>query len=370
MQAVGREEKLDSIYFEIAAKFPPWEGRRKLAGRVLRKKRGIPGFFPRTCRLFSCGRRAEKRAEDILRPSGACAILLREHKKGSETMVSAGLIIEGGGMRGVYSAGILDFFLDQNLEFSSVYGVSAGACHACSYLSRQRGRAFAVNVDYLEDKHYCSVYSWLTTGNMLGVEMLYDKIPNQLNLYDYDAFEKSKSKFYAVATNCQTGEAAYLPVTHMRRDIRKVQASSSLPVLAKMVEIDGRLYMDGGMADSIPLRKSIQDGNRKNVVLLTQHDGYTKEPNKAMGIIRMVYRKYPKLVEATATRHIRYNQALKFVAEEQKKGTAFVIRPKHPVHVGRLEKNRKKLQMLYEEGYADAKSCWPELQAFLQEEKA
>lgn len=285
-------------------------------------------------------------------------------------MVSAGLIIEGGGMRGVYSAGILDFFLDQNLEFSSVYGVSAGACHACSYLSRQRGRAFAVNVDYLEDKHYCSVYSWLTTGNMLGVEMLYDKIPNQLNLYDYDAFEKSKSKFYAVATNCQTGEAAYLPVTHMRRDIRKVQASSSLPVLAKMVEIDGRLYMDGGMADSIPLRKSIQDGNRKNVVLLTQHDGYTKEPNKAMGIIRMVYRKYPKLVEATATRHIRYNQALKFVAEEQKKGTAFVIRPKHPVHVGRLEKNREKLQMLYEEGYADAKRCWPELQAFLQEEKA
>lgn len=370
MQAVGREEKLESIYFEIAAKFPPSPGRRKPAGKGSAEKAGDSRVFPRACRLFSCGRRAEKRAEDILLPSGACAILLREHKKGSETMVSAGLIIEGGGMRGVYSAGILDFFLDQNLEFSSVYGVSAGACHACSYLSRQRGRAFAVNVDYLKDKHYCSVYSWLTTGNMLGVEMLYDKIPNQLNLYDYDAFEKSKSKFYAVATNCQTGEAAYLPVTHMRRDIRKVQASSSLPVLAKMVEIDGRLYMDGGMADSIPLRKSIQDGNRKNVVLLTQHDGYTKEPNKAMGIIRMVYRKYPKLVEATATRHIRYNQALKFVAEEQKKGTAFVIRPKHPVHVGRLEKNREKLQMLYEEGYADAKSCWPELQAFLQEEKA
>ncbi len=281
-------------------------------------------------------------------------------------MVPAGLIIEGGGMRGVYSAGVLDFFLDQEVFFSSIYGVSAGACHACSYLSRQRGRAFAINVDYLKDKHYCSIYSWLTTGNMLGAEMLYDKIPNQLNPYDYAAFDRSKSQFFAVVTNCRTGKADYLPITEMHRDIKKIQASSSLPVLAHMVEVDGQLYLDGGMADSIPLRRSIEDGNSRNVVILTQHDGYIKSPNKAMGIVKLVYHNYPRLIEAAGTRHIRYNAALKFVAQEQKKGEAFVIRPKHPVHVGRLEKNRGKLQALYEEGYADAKASWPALEVFLQ----
>lgn len=285
-------------------------------------------------------------------------------------MVSAGLIIEGGGMRGVYSAGVLDFFLDQEIFFSAVYGVSAGACHACSYLSRQRGRAFAINVDYLKDKHYCSIYSWLTTGNMLGAEMLYDKIPNELNPYDYAAFERSQSRFFAVATNCRTGEADYLRVTEMHRDIKKIQASSSLPVLARMVEVEGQLYMDGGMADSIPLQRSMEDGNRRNVVILTQHDGYVKSPNKAMGIIKLAYRNYPKLIEAAGTRHLRYNEALKFVAQKQQAGEAFVIRPKQPVHVGRLEKNRDKLQALYQEGYADAKASWPALELFLQADRA
>lgn len=280
-------------------------------------------------------------------------------------MVQAGLIVEGGGMRGVYSAGVMDFFLDQGLDFSSCYGVSAGACHMTSYLSHQRGRAFAINVDYLKDKRYCSAYSLVTTGNLLGAEMLYDKIPNELNPFDYEAFLKNPSKFYAVCTNCRTGAADYLSVDDLRRDMNKIQASSSLPALARMVTVDGQLYLDGGMADSIPLRKSMEDGNDKNVVILTQHDGYQKGRNKAMAILKVKYRKYPKLIEAAGTRHIRYNEALAFVAEEQKRGTAFVIRPGHPVHVGRLEKNRQKLQALYEEGYADARKSWPALREFL-----
>ncbi len=166
------------------------------------------------------------------------------------------LVLEGGGMRGVYTAGVLDRLMEEKLEFDVCYGVSAGACHACSFLSRQHGRAFAVNVDYLDDSRYLSVKSWLKTGDLFGAQMLYDIIPNQLNLYDYDAFAKNPTKFFAVATDCLTGKAEYFPITDMHRDVIKVRASSSLPLLSRMVEIDGRPYLDGGLADSIPVARS------------------------------------------------------------------------------------------------------------------
>lgn len=281
-------------------------------------------------------------------------------------MESAALIVEGGGMRGVYAAGVMDFFLDKKLCFAAAYGVSAGAGHLCSFLSGQRGRAVAINLDYLGDKRYCSLHSLIRTGDLFGADMLYNIIPNQLNLYDYAAFAANPTRFFAAVTNCRTGQAEYLPILDMKRDIIKVRASSSLPMLARMVEIGGQKYLDGGMADSIPLQKSIADGNRKNVLILTQHDGYIKGPNRAMGLIAMKYRKYPGLVEATRTRHIRYNKALELIRQEKERGNAFVIQPRHPVQIGRVEKNREKLWALYEEGYADAQRCWPELQAFLQ----
>ena len=176
------------------------------------------------------------------------------------------LVLEGGGMRGVYTAGVLDRLMEEKLEFDVCYGVSAGACHACSFLSRQHGRAFAVNVDYLDDSRYLSVKSWLKTGDLFGAQMLYDIIPNQLNLYDYDAFAKNPTKFFAVATDCLTGKAEYFPITDMHRDVIKVRASSSLPLLSRMVEIDGRPYLDGGLADSIPVDQARRDtGNKKAV---------------------------------------------------------------------------------------------------------
>ncbi len=282
-------------------------------------------------------------------------------------MTEVSLILEGGGMRGVYTAGVLDCFLDLAVSFTACYAVSAGACHACSYLSGQRGRGFATNVDYLRDRHYCSVYSLLTTGDLFGVDMLYNRIPNELYPYDYQAFDRNPCRFYAVATNCRSGRAEYLPVRDMRRDIVAVRASSSLPMLSRMVEIGGKPYLDGGIADPIPLRKSLSDGFQKQVVVLTQHDGYQKQPNELLPLLRTRYARYPKLVEALRTRHTLYNDTLRLVRQEQKAGRAFVLQPQQPVQLRRIEKDREKLTALYQQGYADAERNKQALLQFLNE---
>lgn len=282
-------------------------------------------------------------------------------------MVNAGLVLEGGGMRGIYTAGVLDFLLEKDLFFAQTYGVSAGACHACSYLSKQRGRAFRIGTNYLNDKRYCSFYSLITTGDLFGAKMCYDTIPNELDLYDYDTFSAYPGEFFAVVTNCRTGQAEYLPVRELHRDVIAVQASSSLPLLSRMVPIGGELYLDGGASDSIPLGQSIRAGNRKNLVILTQCPTYHKKPNKTAPLIRLRYPRYPQVAKAMATRHVRYNEALELVRSEQRAGRAFVIQPKTTPAIGRTEKDLKKLRALYEEGYRDASECWDKLEQFLAE---
>ena len=269
-------------------------------------------------------------------------------------MYQAGLILEGGGMRGVFTAGVLDFFLDKNIEFSSCYGVSAGACNACSYLSKQKGRSYDVIVDYIGDKRYCSPYSLLTTGDLFGADFLYNVIPNQLNPFDYETFRSYRGKFYSVMTDCKTGLAVYYPVKDLRKDMNAIRASSSLPLVSRMVSINGRRYLDGGISDSIPLRRSIKDGNRKNVVVLTRSPDYRKPPFKMNG-----------LVKGVRHRSDRYNDTLDFIRSEEEKGSTFVIRPDQPVNIGRIEKNPKKLRQLYREGYRCAARCFDELQDFL-----
>ena len=276
------------------------------------------------------------------------------------------LVLEGGGMRGIFTAGVLDFFLEKGISFDSCYGVSAGACHACSFLSGQKGRALAVNVDYLDDWHYCSFRSLAATGDLFGVEFVYHDIPDRLNPYDYQAFEKNPCAFYAVLTDCKTGKAVYYPVTDMHRDIEAVRASSSLPLLSRMVEIGGAKYLDGGVADSIPLARAQEDGCGRSVVILTQHDGYRKEPNAMMPLIRARYRGYPALVERLADRHLRYNETLEMVKREEAAGRVFVIRPPHPAGLRRIERDREKLQAFYQVGYETARENWPDLQKFLQ----
>lgn len=284
-------------------------------------------------------------------------------------MYQAGLVLEGGGMKGIYTAGVLDLFLDKGLEFSNIYGVSAGACHMCSYLSKQRGRAADVGIDYLDMKRYCSVESLLTTGDIFNVKMCYHLIPDYLYPYDDEAFAQYKGKAYSVVTNIETGRAEYLRLRDMRADIDKLRASASLPLVARNVRIDGRLYLDGGLSDAIPLQKSITDGNRKNVVVMTKEIGYRRKPVDSfqLALIKARYFKYPKIAELMAERHIVYNECLDYIDRLQKKGQIFVIRPKKANDVGRIERNKEKLKALYEEGYEDAAACYEDLTAYLQQ---
>ena len=283
-------------------------------------------------------------------------------------MIKAGLVVEGGGMRGVYSSGVLDFFIEKDLFFENNYGVSAGACHLCSYLAKQYKRAFRVNVDYLNDKRYCSVHSLLKTGNLFGAEMLYDIIPNELDLFDYDTYNKNESNFYVVITDINTGKPEYVKIGDLKKDIIYVRASSSLPLLAQNVKINDKEYLDGGISDSIPIKKSIADGNKKNVVILTRDSTYRKGKNSLMPIIKLKYKKYPNFVKSMADRYIVYNEILDFIKELENNGDVFVIRPIKPVHIGRTEKNREKLEALYNDGYNDAKDCYEELLKYLGKE--
>ena len=282
-------------------------------------------------------------------------------------MIEAGLVVEGGGMRGVYTAGVLDYFMEKNLYFDDCYGVSAGACHISSYVSKQIGRSIKVTLDYINDKRYCSVNSLIKTGDMFGVEMLYDLIPNKLELYDYDTFNKFKGNFYSVVTNCKTGKAEYIKIKDMKKDIIAVRASSSLPLLSRIVEINGKEYLDGGITDSIPIKKSIKDGHKKNVVILTRDKTYRKSKPKFLSFFKLKYKKYPNLVKAIENRYKIYNETLDFLEEEKAKNEVFIIQPKLPVKISRIEKDKDKLKELYNQGYEDAKELYEDLMKFLEE---
>lgn len=282
-------------------------------------------------------------------------------------MIEAGLVVEGGGMRGVYTAGVLDYFMEKNLYFDDCYGVSAGACHISSYVSKQIGRSIKVTLDYINDKRYCSVNSLIKTGDMFGVEMLYDLIPNKLELYDYDTFNKFKGNFYSVVTNCKTGKAEYIKIKDMKKDIIAVRASSSLPLLSRIVEINGKEYLDGGITDSIPIKKSIKDGHKKNVVILTRDKTYRKSKPKFLSLLKFKYKKYPNLVKAIENRYKIYNETLDFLEEEKAKNKVFIIQPKLPVKISRIEKDKDKLKALYDQGYEDAKELYEDLMKFLEE---
>lgn len=282
-------------------------------------------------------------------------------------MYKGGLVLEGGGMRGVYTAGVLDFFIDKDIYFENTYGVSAGICHACSYLAKQRDRAYRVNVDYLDDKRYASFYSLVTTGDYFGVKMVYEDIPNKLYPFDKKTFEEYKGNLYSVVTNMKTGEAEYIKLKDMDKDIIYVRASSSLPLLSRIVKVDGKEYLDGGIADSIPIEKAIKDGNEKNVVVLTQPNGYRKEKNKLLPIMKIKYKKYPNFINSMANRHINYNNSLNKIKEEEEKGNVFVIRPSESLDITRLEKNKDKLEALYNLGYNDAKKAYEKLLNFISD---
>ncbi|MBO4292381.1 MAG: patatin family protein [Lachnospiraceae bacterium] len=285
-------------------------------------------------------------------------------------MYDAGLVLEGGGMKGVYTAGVLDFFAEKGLMFSRVYGVSAGACHMCSYLSGQIGRARDVSMDYLDNWRYCSFKSLLLTGDLFNVDMCYHVIPEYLYPFDHETYGKYAGKAFSVATNIVTGEAEYLQVKDLKKDMDLVRASASLPLVSRNVRIGNKLYLDGGLSDSIPIKKSIMDGNRKNVVILTKEEGYMKEPagSLQMALIKARYLKYPKVYELMKNRHMAYNETLSYLYRQKENNVAYVIRPKYAGKVGRIEKNKENLMAFYRQGYEEASGHYESLLEYLGKE--
>ena len=283
-------------------------------------------------------------------------------------MYQASAIFEGGGMRGGYATGVIDAFLENDIEFSSIYAVSAGACHATSYVAKQHGRAFRLCSNYLHDREYCSLHSLITTGTLFGRDMMFRRFHVELDPFDFDTFAAYKGKFYAVATDMATGKPAYLQLApdSPRRQFPEVMASCSMPLLARIVPINGHEYLDGFVGDSIPVRKSIEDGNTKNVLILTRPASYHKGIEASLPFIALKYHRYPNFVRACRTRAQRYNETMAFIAAEEKEGNIFVIRPRENLPVGVVTKDYAKVRSLYDIGYTDTVSHMSELLAYLR----
>lgn len=262
------------------------------------------------------------------------------------------LVLEGGGMRGVFTSGVLDAFMKHDLTFPYVVAVSAGACNGMSYVSHQPRRARISNIDYLARYKYIGLRHLVTQGCIFDRELLYDKFPNQYLPFDFDTFFSSPMSFEMVTTNCLTGQPMYLSERHDRqRALDIVRASSSLPYVSKIVDVDGIPMLDGGIVDSIPLQHAIDMGHPTNVLVLTRNRGY-RNTGKDMKIPRFIYRKYPRLRVALSHRLAAYNAQLEYVERMEDEGRVICIRPERPMEVDRIEKDIAKLERLYEEGFA------------------
>lgn len=280
-------------------------------------------------------------------------------------MNKSALVLEGGGMRGAYTAGVLDYLMEKGVSFDSIYGVSAGALTGANFKAGQVGRGLRTFAAYLHDEKYAGPQHLLKTGDWFNIDFSYNKIPNELDPADYDTFNASPVNFYSVVSNVETGKAEYIRITDLKQQMDLVRASATLPLLSNIVEIDGKKYLDGGSCDSIPLKKSMVDGHSKNLVVLTQHRGFTKKPSANRYACRLMYKKYPNYVKAMDNRHNMYNRQLKLVYEMEKQGKAFVIQPAAKVEVSRLEKNPARLVELYHQGKMDAASCYERLVEYL-----
>ena len=276
-----------------------------------------------------------------------------------------GLVLEGGGMRGIYTAGVLDVFMENGITFDGVIGVSAGAIHGCSFVSGQKGRSIRYYMKYCRNWQFMSFRSLLLTGNIAGEKFCYHTLPEKLDPYDYEAFKKSPTKFYVGCSNVETGKPEYIRITDMKNQIDVIRASASLPYVSRLVKTEGMKLLDGGCTDSIPLMKFREMGFTKNVVILTRPKGYQKEPEQLV-MAKLCYRKYPAFVEALSHRHECYNESLRQIEELEKMGEIFVLRPDEPLKIGRLERSPEKLQQVYDIGRRDALMKMRDLKRWLE----
>ncbi len=274
-------------------------------------------------------------------------------------------MLEGGAMRGIYTAGVLDVFMEQGIGFDGVIGVSMGAITGCSFISGQIGRTVRYNKKYCKDKRYMSIYSLLTTGDMVGNQFCYQELPLHLDPYDNEAFKSSQTEFYVTCTNVETGEAEYIKINDMVEEMEYLRASASMPFVSRIVEFQGKRLLDGGCSDSIPIHTFRQMGYEKNVVILTRPAGYRKKPENKH-LIKLFYKKYPRFASALEHRAEGYNQTVEDIRQLEQKGEVFVIRPETPLEIGRVSHDVKKIEGAYARGRADGLACLPKLKEWLE----
>jgi predicted patatin/cPLA2 family phospholipase len=279
--------------------------------------------------------------------------------------MSVGMVLEGGGLRGLYTVGVLDIFMDNNIKVDGIIGVSAGALFGVNYPSGQRGRGLRYNIKYAKDPRYMSFRSLIKTGNIVNKEFAYYEVPFKHDVFDEETFEKSGVDFYAVVTNVETGKPEYIRIDNLRKQMEVFRATSSMPLVSKIVECDGKKYLDGGCADSIPVRKCMEMGYDKIVVVLTRPLDYRKK--KENGTLNAIwYRKYPEFVKTLNNRPNDYNSTVEEIIELEKQGKIFVIRPSMTVPIKRIEHDPEVMQRMYDLGVEDSKKQMEALKKYLE----
>ena len=280
-----------------------------------------------------------------------------------------GLVMEGGAMRGMFTAGVLDVMMENGIDFDGAMGVSAGAVFGCNFKSKQIGRSIRYNVRFCDDPRYCSLESLMKTGDLYGVQFCYDEIPNKLDPFDVKTYRENPMPFYAVCTNVETGKAIHKRLDNGdARDMEYFRASASMPVVSRIVEVDGYKLLDGGITDSIPLLSMERRGYPRNVVILTQPLGFVKKKSGMLPLLRVTMRDYPYTIKAMEVRHIRYNRQAAYVRQQELAGNALVIRPPHSLDISRTEHDPAELRRVYDIGRAEMESRLTEMKAFLAKE--
>lgn len=286
---------------------------------------------------------------------------------GGDFGMRVGLVLEGGAMRGMFTAGVLDVLMENGICLDGAAGVSAGAVFGCNYKSHQIGRAIRYNKAYCGDRRYFSLSSWLRTGNLYNVSFGYHTLPRELDVFDQAAFAADPMPFWVVCTDAETGK----PVYHLcgdggEEDVTWMRASASMPLAARPVEIGGRKLLDGGISDSIPLRFMERQGYERNIAVLTQPPGFVKQKNGAIPLVRLALRAYPMVAETLKTRHLAYNETLRYVAESEAAGRTLVIRPPKALGVGAVERDPDKLETVYRLGRTEAEKHLESIRQFIR----
>ena len=279
-------------------------------------------------------------------------------------MKKTALVLEGGAMRGMYTAAVLDVLMDEGIEVDAIYATSAGVLFGVNYLSGQKGRAIRYNKRFSRDKRYMGLYSLVTSGNIINRDFAFYEVPFTLDVFDDEAYKKSKIKMVATVTNVQTGGVEYMEIGSVLEQMEVLRAASAMPFVSHMVELDGQLYLDGGLSDSIPLKKCQEDGYERIVVVETRPEGYRKGKTNPIAA-KVFYSKYPNLVEIINNRYKAYNAILQEIEELDAKGEIVLVRPTKDLKLGRIESNPDRLQEMYDLGIEDAKRLLPQIKTYL-----